>query len=170
MTLGARGGRRASTNQGGSMEACKLGRLYCAAARTSYLHECALLRSAGCLIAQSDVFVCNLNLSCVHAAAVCLIPCHPLQEGEPQGRHVVIVDDLVQSGGTLIECHALLSSLGAAHGEPAAVQSCSTLLQGIWAASQSMHCGRRSLPFAGAWMNAQPLPVTPNQSITWCLA
>jgi adenine/guanine phosphoribosyltransferase-like PRPP-binding protein len=40
-----------------------------------------------------------------------------LQEGEPQGRHVVIVDDLVQSGGTLIECHALLSSLGAKHGE-----------------------------------------------------
>ncbi len=27
-----------------------------------------------------------------------------LKEGEPQGRHVVIVDDLVQSGGTLIEC------------------------------------------------------------------
>jgi len=39
-----------------------------------------------------------------------------LQEGEPLGRHVVIVDDLVQSGGTLIECHALLSSLGATHG------------------------------------------------------
>lgn len=27
-----------------------------------------------------------------------------LKEGEPRGRHVVIVDDLVQSGGTLIEC------------------------------------------------------------------
>ena len=27
-----------------------------------------------------------------------------LKEGEPNGRHVVIVDDLVQSGGTLIEC------------------------------------------------------------------
>eukprot|EP00877_Chromochloris_zofingiensis_P011837 jgi/Chrzof1/6907/Cz02g02260.t1 len=38
-----------------------------------------------------------------------------LKEGEPQGRHVVIVDDLVQSGGTLLECHALLSSLGARH-------------------------------------------------------
>jgi len=38
-----------------------------------------------------------------------------LKEGEPSGRHVVIVDDLVQSGGTLIECHALLSSLGAKH-------------------------------------------------------
>jgi len=38
-----------------------------------------------------------------------------LKEGEPQGRHVVIVDDLVQSGGTLIECHALLASLGAKH-------------------------------------------------------
>ena len=38
-----------------------------------------------------------------------------LKEGEPSGRHVVIVDDLVRSGGTLIECHALLSSLGAAH-------------------------------------------------------
>lgn len=27
-----------------------------------------------------------------------------LKEGNPEGRHVVIVDDLVQSGGTLIEC------------------------------------------------------------------
>ena len=27
-----------------------------------------------------------------------------LKEGNPKGCHVVIVDDLVQSGGTLIEC------------------------------------------------------------------
>ena len=27
-----------------------------------------------------------------------------LKEGEVQGRHVVIVDDLVQSGSTLVEC------------------------------------------------------------------
>ena len=27
-----------------------------------------------------------------------------IKEGDPAGRHVVIVDDLVQSGGTLIEC------------------------------------------------------------------
>jgi len=27
-----------------------------------------------------------------------------IKEGNPDGRHVVIVDDLVQSGGTLIEC------------------------------------------------------------------
>ena len=33
-----------------------------------------------------------------------------LKEGEPRGRHVVIVDDLVQSGGTLIECQRLLTS------------------------------------------------------------
>jgi len=38
-----------------------------------------------------------------------------LKEGEPRGRHVVIVDDLVQSGGTLIECQKLLASQGAAH-------------------------------------------------------
>jgi len=37
-----------------------------------------------------------------------------LKEGEPVGRHVVIVDDLVQSGSTLIECQKLLSRLGAA--------------------------------------------------------
>ncbi|KAL4853687.1 Ribose-phosphate pyrophosphokinase 3 [Chlorella vulgaris] len=38
-----------------------------------------------------------------------------LKEGTPRGRHVVIVDDLVQSGGTLIECQRLLSTQGAAH-------------------------------------------------------
>jgi len=37
-----------------------------------------------------------------------------LKEGEPIGRHVVIVDDLVQSGSTLIECQKLLARLGAA--------------------------------------------------------
>ena len=36
-----------------------------------------------------------------------------LKEGEPAGRHVVVVDDLVQSGGTLIECQKLLARLGA---------------------------------------------------------
>lgn len=36
-----------------------------------------------------------------------------LKEGDPRGRHVVIVDDLVQSGSTLIECHRLLARHGA---------------------------------------------------------
>lgn len=30
-----------------------------------------------------------------------------LKEGDPSGCHVVIVDDLVQSGGTLIECQVI---------------------------------------------------------------
>lgn len=30
-----------------------------------------------------------------------------IKEGNPAGCHVVIVDDLVQSGGTLIECQVL---------------------------------------------------------------
>ena len=33
-----------------------------------------------------------------------------LKEGSPRGRHVVIVDDLVQSGGTLVECQRLLKT------------------------------------------------------------
>ncbi|KAI5060394.1 hypothetical protein GOP47_0024814 [Adiantum capillus-veneris] len=37
-----------------------------------------------------------------------------LKEGEAAGRHVVIVDDLVQSGGTLIECQKVLLAHGAA--------------------------------------------------------
>ncbi|KNA12007.1 hypothetical protein SOVF_129880 [Spinacia oleracea] len=37
-----------------------------------------------------------------------------LKEGDPTGRHVVIVDDLVQSGGTLIECQKVLAAHGAA--------------------------------------------------------
>jgi len=44
-----------------------------------------------------------------------------IKEGNPKGRHVVIVDDLVQSGGTLIECHAVLAKAGAKHGKLAAL-------------------------------------------------
>uniref|UniRef100_A0A7N0TQ37 Phosphoribosyltransferase domain-containing protein n=1 Tax=Kalanchoe fedtschenkoi TaxID=63787 RepID=A0A7N0TQ37_KALFE len=36
-----------------------------------------------------------------------------IKEGNPEGCHVVIVDDLVQSGGTLIECQKVLSAHGA---------------------------------------------------------
>ncbi|XP_015880141.2 ribose-phosphate pyrophosphokinase 4 isoform X1 [Ziziphus jujuba] len=36
-----------------------------------------------------------------------------LKEGNPAGCHVVIVDDLVQSGGTLIECQKVLAANGA---------------------------------------------------------
>ena len=34
-----------------------------------------------------------------------------LKEGEPKGRHIIIVDDLVQSGSTLLECGKLLQAL-----------------------------------------------------------
>lgn len=37
-----------------------------------------------------------------------------IKEGSPVGCHVVIVDDLVQSGGTLIECRKVLVANGAA--------------------------------------------------------
>nr|CAB43552.1 phosphoribosyl diphosphate synthase [Arabidopsis thaliana] len=37
-----------------------------------------------------------------------------IKEGDAEGRHVVIVDDLVQSGGTLIECQKVLAAHGAA--------------------------------------------------------
>ncbi|KAG1359031.1 putative Ribose-phosphate pyrophosphokinase 4 [Cocos nucifera] len=37
-----------------------------------------------------------------------------IKEGNPKGQHVVIVDDLVQSGGTLIECQKVLAAHGAA--------------------------------------------------------
>ncbi|KAM0019724.1 putative ribose-phosphate diphosphokinase [Helianthus debilis subsp. tardiflorus] len=36
-----------------------------------------------------------------------------VKEGNPSGCHVVIVDDLVQSGGTLIECQKVLAAHGA---------------------------------------------------------
>lgn len=38
-----------------------------------------------------------------------------LKEGQARGRHVVIVDDLVQSGGTLMECQKLLKSQVSLH-------------------------------------------------------
>jgi len=37
-----------------------------------------------------------------------------VKEGEPSGRHCVIVDDLVQSGGTLIESAKAVRAAGAA--------------------------------------------------------
>ncbi|KAK4484586.1 hypothetical protein RD792_007170 [Penstemon davidsonii] len=37
-----------------------------------------------------------------------------IKEGDPAGCHVVIVDDLIQSGGTLIECQKVLAAHGAA--------------------------------------------------------
>lgn len=36
-----------------------------------------------------------------------------IKEGDPKGHHIVIVDDLVQSGGTLIECQKVLAAHGA---------------------------------------------------------
>ena len=36
-----------------------------------------------------------------------------IQEGNPRGKTVVIVDDLVQTGGTLYECGAVLKAQGA---------------------------------------------------------
>ncbi|NCC24239.1 MAG: hypothetical protein EOM25_03420 [Deltaproteobacteria bacterium] len=36
-----------------------------------------------------------------------------VKEGEPQDRHVVIVDDLIMSGGTLVECKNALLTAGA---------------------------------------------------------
>jgi ribose-phosphate pyrophosphokinase len=37
-----------------------------------------------------------------------------IQDGQPQGKHLLIVDDLVQSGGTLHECGVALRRAGAA--------------------------------------------------------
>lgn len=36
-----------------------------------------------------------------------------IKEGKPKGRHVIIVDDLIQTGGTLIECRNALIKAGA---------------------------------------------------------
>lgn len=97
------------------------GLLFCAGAGVSV----RLYVAAHCSsVFHAELYVCLL---CILRYGCGAAVCESLQEGEPRGRHVVIVDDLVQSGGTLIECHALLSSLGAAHGEPC----CGTWLQYI---------------------------------------
>lgn len=36
-----------------------------------------------------------------------------ITEGNPRGRHVVIVDDIIKSGGTIIECRNVLAAAGA---------------------------------------------------------
>lgn len=65
-----------------------------------------------------SLFVCNLGILCLLWAQVI---CNKVREGDkrivrikegnPEGCHVVIVDDLVQSGGTLIECQVFLLPL-----------------------------------------------------------
>jgi phosphoribosylpyrophosphate synthetase len=37
-----------------------------------------------------------------------------IMDGDPSGHNVVIIDDLVQTGGTLIECGKVLKARGAA--------------------------------------------------------
>merc|ERR1719247_778179 len=36
-----------------------------------------------------------------------------IQDGDPSGKHVLIVDDMVKSGGTLVECVKALKAAGA---------------------------------------------------------
>ncbi len=36
-----------------------------------------------------------------------------IQEGQPEDKNILIVDDLVQTGGTLYECGVVLKSVGA---------------------------------------------------------
>jgi len=36
-----------------------------------------------------------------------------IREGEVRGRHVVVVDDIIKSGGTILECRAALTAAGA---------------------------------------------------------
>eukprot|EP00983_Pelagomonas_calceolata_P042320 1138457-Pelagomonas_calceolata.AAC.1 len=61
-----------------------------------------------------------------------------IKEGNPAGRHVIIVDDLVQSGGTLIECHAVLARAGAKHEN---VRSASTGIPGAISCMQELGPG-----------------------------
>ena len=37
-----------------------------------------------------------------------------VKDGNPRGKHIVIVDDMIQSGGTMAECAKVLKSRGAA--------------------------------------------------------
>ena len=55
-----------------------------------------------------------------------------LKEGEPRGRHVVIVDDLVQSGGTLIECQKLLASQVRLAHAPSCAVACEDVASTLW--------------------------------------
>lgn len=52
---------------------------------------------------------------------LCIRVCTPhgrlryIQDGDPKGKNVVIVDDLVQTGGTLFECGVALKNAGTVH-------------------------------------------------------
>ncbi|GAY36266.1 hypothetical protein CUMW_021010 [Citrus unshiu] len=89
------------------------------------------LRALGCKPSKVDgvrTVTCNkvngLSFIAQHRFACVKIVCNKvrdgnqrivrIKEGDPRGRHIVIVDDLVQSGGTLIECQKVLAAHGAA--------------------------------------------------------
>ncbi|GAY36265.1 hypothetical protein CUMW_021010 [Citrus unshiu] len=99
--------------------------------RMPYVFGDLWLRALGCKPSKVDgvrTVTCNkvngLSFIAQHRFACVKIVCNKvrdgnqrivrIKEGDPRGRHIVIVDDLVQSGGTLIECQKVLAAHGAA--------------------------------------------------------
>ncbi|KAJ6313422.1 hypothetical protein OIU77_014847 [Salix suchowensis] len=66
-----------------------------------------------------------------------------IKEGNPQGRHVVIVDDLVQSGGTLVECQGYFGFASQrTHGEPSLEIKGFIRKSGIYSVNKQREGGR----------------------------
>lgn len=80
-----------------------------------------------------------------------------IKEGNPEGQHVVIVDDLVQSGGTLIECQKVLAAHGASN--VSAYVTHGVFPQRSWERFTNTNDGSES-PFAYFWItDSCPLTV-----------
>ncbi|KAF3332765.1 ribose-phosphate pyrophosphokinase 4 isoform X1 [Carex littledalei] len=80
-----------------------------------------------------------------------------IKEGNPEGRHVVIVDDLVQSGGTLIECQKVLVAHGAK--KVSAYVTHAVFPKQSWSRFEATNSDGSGSPFAYFWVT-DSCPVT----------
>ena len=78
---------------------------------SSWMGICVQLVITRCSSVENNKLITILKRFTTKLLLVYIITCMHTLSGEPQDRHVVIVDDLVQTGGTLIQCAKVRWSL-----------------------------------------------------------
>ena len=82
-----------------------------------------------------------------------------INEGQPSGKEIVIVDDLVQTGGTLAECGEVLLREGAS--KVSAYVTHAVFPNKAWKRFSNKHAGDRAI-FDRIWIT-NSIPVTTNE-------